>query len=218
MKFKTQFFTFEIDMILLIIVLVYMLSKKAALFLSPFFMCYLFILFHELSHLLIAAIFNKKINKLKLSLAGVCVGFEKESIIKKTKTKLNKIKDIIVYMAGPVSNIILAIIFFRSKQIFEINIFLAMVNILPLYPLDGYNIVSTILSIIYTNDIKKTKKINLIINKLVYYFVFFIGIAQISISFNPSILIFLFYIFIIKKQEGNANEIYENINKIVENC
>ena len=94
MKFKNNSFVFEIENLLIIVLISFFVSVKIKLFLTSYFVCYLFIIFHELAHILVAALFNKKILKIKLSLAGACVTLDKK--------RLNKGKELLIYFAGPI--------------------------------------------------------------------------------------------------------------------
>lgn len=178
----------EIENLLVVILISFFFSGKIKLFLTSYFVCYLFILFHELAHIVIATIFKKKIRKIKLSIAGVSVAFNND--------ELEIVKNILIYLAGPVSNICLAIMFYNIDFVFEINIFLAILNFMPVYPLDGYNIAKYIFKY---NILKRIE--NTFLSLL-----FLISILVLMIKFNPSLLIFFIYIMLIKyvtKNRGN---------------
>ncbi|MDO4282200.1 MAG: hypothetical protein Q4D02_01065 [Clostridia bacterium] len=153
-------------------------------------MCYLFILFHELSHIFVASLFGKKMEKLKLTLSGVNVKFEREKYILKSENEY--FHNMLIYFAGPLSNIILAMIFHSNIMIYEINICLGMINLLPIYPLDGYNILKNVLGNNYKNIYLD------IIGNITLIVLFLISIYQILFLKSISILIFSVYIFLIK--------------------
>ena len=133
MIIKNKHFLFEIENLLIIILISFFISGTIKLFLTSYFVCYLFIIFHELAHIIFATIYGKKIRKMKLSLAGVCVTFNNDD-------NINIVKKIIIYIAGPMSNFALALIFNKIDIVYEINIFLGILNLLPIYLLPGYNI------------------------------------------------------------------------------
>ena len=170
----------EIENLLLIILISFFFSDKIKLFLTSYFVCYLFIIFHELSHILFATLFGKKIEKIKLSIAGVCVTFN--------NSKLEIVKNLIIYLAGPLANICLAILFHKINFIFEVNIFLALLNLMPIYPLDGYNILNIFFN---KSTIKNVENIFL---SLIFLISVFILIGY----FNPSLFIFFVYVMLIK--------------------
>lgn len=183
MKIKLNSFLCEIENLLIIILISFFFSDKIKLFLTSYFVCYLFIIFHELSHIIFASIFGKKIKKIKLSLAGVCVMFNND--------ELKLVEKLIMYMAGPIANVCLAIAFYNIDFIFEINIFLAILNLVPVYPLDGYNILKCILDLIHINLLKNVEYTFLSL-------LFFISIYILIHSYNPSLFIFFIYIMLIK--------------------
>lgn len=188
MKIKTNSFLCEIENLLIIILISFFFSDKIKLFLTSYFVCYLFIIFHELSHIIFASLFGKKIKKIKLSLAGVCVIFNNDD--------LKIVEKLIMYMAGPVANICLAVAFYNIDFIFEINIFLAILNLVPVYPLDGYNILKCILDLIHINVLKNVEYTFLSL-------LFFISIYIFFYSYNPSLFIFFIYIMLIKYVTNN---------------
>ncbi len=188
MKIKKYGIILEIENLLIIILIYSFVFDKIKLFLTSYFICYLFILFHELSHIIFASFYGKKIKRIKLSLAGVCVTFN--------NVRLSVIKNIIIYIAGPLSNLCLAILFSNIEFIFEINIFLCILNLMPIFPLDGYNILNCIIN----------KKI--IVNYIQILFIislFFISICVFIHNLNPSLFIFFLYVMLIKYVTKNQS-------------
>ena len=147
----------------------------------------------KLSHIIFATIFGKKIKKIKLSLAGICVTFSNEY--------LSVIKRIIMYLVGPISNFVLALIFNNINFIYEVNLFLGILNLLPIYPLDGYNILLAILDLV-----NKSNYINFI-ERVFISSLLFISISIFLLYFNPSLLIFVTYILLIKNISKNHGKI-----------
>lgn len=198
MKIKTPLFDIKIDILFLIVMFIFLLYSKLRMFFSSFFVCYLFIVFHEASHMFVASIFGKSVETFNISLFGVSVTFKKEhySISNKKIDKTIYIKDILVYMAGPISNLILAIIFKNIKIVFDINLFLCILNIIPIYPLDGYNILKNML--LFKYDGKKVERIINVFNYIFFIILFILGVISIIILYNPSLILFLIYILIIK--------------------
>lgn len=190
MKFRTPFFYVEVEYLFLIFSFICIFSEKMRDYFAYFYMCYLFILFHELSHIFVASLFGKKMEKLKLTLSGVNVKFEREKYILKSENEY--FHNMLIYFAGPLSNIILAMIFHSNIMIYEINICLGMINLLPIYPLDGYNILKNVLGNNYKNIYLD------IIGNITLIVLFLISIYQILFLKSISILIFSVYIFLIK--------------------
>lgn len=193
MTIKTKICYIEVEVILILLILTSLISNTLLKFLYYFFACYLFILFHELMHILVGTILNKKLIKIKLSISGVCAIFEKDKFLESRKIYF---KNIIIYLAGPVSNIMLAYLFKNNTMIREINIFLAILNLLPIFPLDGYNILLNALKFIFNKE-----KSKIILNKFGIIFVVLLtvlGIYQIIEFNNFSMIIFCIYLYVLK--------------------
>lgn len=199
MKLKFSKVNIEFEIVFLIVFLVFIFSNTIRKILFSFYMCYLFIIFHELAHLTIALLFGKEIENFKFSLSGVCIELKKKRFDLKGNKRLKKenIEEIILYLAGPISNIILAYIFNNNKMICEINIAFAIINLLPIFPLDGYNILDNLLEL-FSMRLKKREVILEILSNILIFILFFVGIVQLLLLFNPSIIMFSFYVFLIQ--------------------
>ena len=200
MKFRTPFFLIEIESIFLIVIFLSIFSNVFRNYMCGYYICYLFILFHEFSHIFVAAILGKEMEVLKFSISGVNIKFKY-----KTEKYIYNIGNILIYIIGPISNLILAIVFYNNKMIFEINIFLALINLLPIYPLDGYNILKFI--IYYFLNKKIGKKLLNLINNIVFIFLGIVAFFQIIYLNNPSVVLLFIYLFFINK----ANKINKNV-------
>lgn len=197
MKIKTPFFIIEIEWLFLIVSFLFILSGKVRNYLISFFICYLFIIFHELSHMLIASIFGKNIEKFKFSLSGVNIFIQlpRYDVSLNNKNKKENIKNIMIYFAGPISNFVLAYLFQNIKFILEINICLGILNLFPVYPLDGYQILKNVLEI----KAMKYKKIILEMVNIIFILILsLMSIYQILYSKNYSAILFVFYVILIK--------------------
>ena len=188
MKIRTPYFIIEFEVIFLIVFFSFIFSNEIKKILFSFYTCYLFIIFHELSHMLIASIFGKEIKLFKFRLAGVNICFNNVN-------RLNKYKEVLIYLAGPISNIILALLFSYNKMIYEINLSLAIINLMPIYPLDGYNIIYNLL--ISTKIDKYKNTIINILSVIIMTILIYLSIIQIYLYKNISILIFLIYIILL---------------------
>lgn len=210
MKIKTPFFIIEIEWLFLIVSFLFILSEKVREYLISFFVCYLFIIFHELSHMLVASIFGKSIEKFKFSLSGVniLIQLPRYDIGLKYKNKKENIKNIMIYFAGPISNFVLAYLFRNVRFILEINICLGILNLFPVYPLDGYQILKNILEI----RLEKYQKIILdIINNMFILILISLSIYQILYSKNYSIILFVFYVILIKLMNNKSQKNSEKL-------
>lgn len=200
MKIKTKFCYIEIDIILIIVIITCLLSNNAFKFLYYFFACYLFIFFHELMHISVGSLLQKELISIKLSLSGVCATFKKSN--KKNISNLDKLKNILIYSAGPISNIILALLFRNNNMIRDINVFLAFLNLIPIYPLDGYNILINFLDIF---NVEKSIKIINIISDILLIIMLIISFLLITKYMNFSLIMFTIYLFIVKLNIKNIH-------------
>ena len=102
MKIKAPLFDIKIDILFLIVMFIFLLYSKLRIFFSSFFVCYLFIVFHEASHMLVASIFGKSIESFNISLFGVSITFKSEhySISNKITDRGTCIKNILIYFCG----------------------------------------------------------------------------------------------------------------------
>ena len=196
MKIKTPFFIIEFEIIFLIVFFSFILSNEIKKILFSFYICYLFIIFHELSHMLVGSLFGKDVKKFRFSLSGVSINFE-------NIYTLNKYKEIIIYLAGPMSNFLLAILFSYNKMIFEINMTLGLINLIPIFPLDGYNILSNILRNTRFDICKK----NILKITSILLLNLFVLVSLIQLFFYKNISILIFSIYIILIYLSNKNKL-----------
>ncbi len=183
MKLKLRDKQIYLEETLIVITFLCILSSRAKTFLSNYFICYLFIVFHEAAHILTASIFGYELRKINIRLAGLNAVFKEE---------FNGIKGIFIYLAGPLSNIVLALMFNNIKMVFEINIALALINIVPIYPLDGYNILKLIISSCASKI--KTKKLINTIQKNSEIILMILSIFMCFKCYNFSLFLLLVYI------------------------
>lgn len=126
----------KVDLKIFFILLLYTLTQKVEIFTITF----IFIILHEIGHIVSGILLGLKINKLQLNIAGISLEF-------KNYGKERKINNIIIDLAGPLINLISAIIgiFIKLEIIIYVNAMLFIINMLPIYPLDGGRILKNIL-------------------------------------------------------------------------
>ena len=209
MKIKTPFLVLEIEILFIIVIFISIFSSTFFDYILNYFICYSFILFHELSHMFMASVFGKEIDIFKFSISGVNIKFKEES----NKKNINILKEILIYIVGPFSNVFLAMLLKNNIMIFQMNLFLAFINILPIYPLDGYNILRNIFYIFFSK-----KKSNIILectNKFVFIIMLVIALLQVIFLKNPSIIIFSIYIFFINQNSKKDRRYKEILDTII---
>lgn len=198
MKFKIMSLKIEIEWILLVIIFSSLFSRKVYIFFENFYICYTFIIFHEMAHMLVASILRTTSEKLKFCISGVCVFFSDEFY----KENQKKLKKIAIYLAGPLSNLLLAYLFRNIKIVYEINVFLAVFNLIPIYPLDGYNILTSLCKPKVKINKKSQKCKEKIIKKVTIFFkilLTLLAIYQLVVFKSATIFIVILYIFLIEK-------------------
>ncbi len=208
MKITTPFIKIEIETIFFIIVLISIFSQVFQKYMLSYYICYLFILFHELAHMFVAVSFGIEIKGIKFTASGVCINIDKSKMYSSKMRKSSILRNIFIYLAGPLSNFLLALMFRNVKMIFEVNIFLGCLNLLPIYPLDGYNILKNMFYIcnnIYSDVILEY------IENIFIILLFLLSIMQFVIYNNISIFIFVVYVYVIKKASNKER----NIERII---
>lgn len=91
------------------------------------------LIFHEMGHLFFMSLFNIKINYFRLSILGGTID---------TKMNLAIIPEIIIYLGGIIFNIITLLF----PHLYYYSLILIIFNLLPIYPLDGFNIYKRVLA------------------------------------------------------------------------
>lgn len=165
---------------------------------EQFFIILLVVTLHELSHLLVAVILGAKVEKIIITPIGQ-VGIIKDI------DYLNIKKRLLIIIAGPLSNVILFLIFnygYPNNFIFfrQVNLAILLFNILPIYPLDGGRICQIILS--NTIGVINGYKALSLISKVINIVLFLLGIIQVILyPFNISLIILSIYLHKINEKE-----------------
>ena len=174
----------KVDFKIFFILLLYIVTQKVDIFAITF----VFIILHEIGHIISGILLGLKINKLELNIAGISLEF-------KNYGKERKINNIIIDLAGPVINLLSAIIglWIQSEIIIYVNAMLFIINMLPIYPLDGGRILKNIL--LYKNTYKQTiKMIETIAKYTLIILSIFASILILSFK-NISIFVLIIYLW-----------------------
>lgn len=196
----------KVDLKIFFILLLYILTQKVEIFTITF----IFIILHEIGHIVSGILLGLKINKLELNIAGISLEF-------KNYGKERKINNIIIDLAGPIINLISAIIGILIKEeiIIYVNAMLFIINMLPIHPLDGGRILKNIL--LYKNSYKQTIKIIETISKYTLIILsIFASILILSFK-NISIFILIIYLWGIYIKERHKNKIIKRVYQTIEN-
>ena len=130
-------------------------------------------------------------------------------------------KKLLIAISGPMTNILICIIIFfinmdisLKSEIIYINTIIALFNLLPIYPLDGSQIINNTFKLFFDNK-KSYKNTNIISNVILILFTFFCSIF-ILYAKNAIIVVILIYLWFIQIQENKnqkiRDKIYEKIN------
>ena len=141
------------------------------------------VLVHELSHLLVAAHYGVRAEKLRLLPFGAELQIDSSNLEKREK--------IIIYLAGPIGNIVFALIasgflwltpqyFTFLEYVIIASFFPAVLNLLPIYPLDGGKILKLLGKSKFQFFVK-------MISNLAAVALLIIGIF---VMFNPPLILF----------------------------
>ncbi len=158
-------------------------------YIKPMLQMFLIAFIHECCHLLVCLIFKVKIKKMAILPFGVALHINEVE-------NISSLKQILIYLAGPLSMILnLPWIILLHKNgwineinyqfLFRINIVMCVVNLIPIYPLDGYMIVKALLQLFF--PYKRALNISIIASFI--FLTIFIGYN--FISFQPMITSFL---------------------------
>lgn len=196
----------KVDLKIFLIIILYILTKNIKVFAISF----IFILLHELGHAITGIILGLKIKKININVFGLSIEFENYG-----KERLNN--KIIIDMAGPAINIITFIIavIFKNEEIAYINILLAIINLLPIYPLDGGRIVKNLLlkSHNYKQVVGYTEKIS----KDTLIIITAISSIVILYIKNVGIFLIILYLWSIALKECRKNQIIKRAFQTIQN-
>lgn len=196
----------KVDLKIFLIIILYILTKNIKVFAISF----IFILLHELGHAITGVILGLKIKKININVFGLSIEFENYG-----KERLNN--KIIIDMAGPAINIITFIIavIFKHEEIAYINILLAIINLLPIYPLDGGRIVKNLLlkSHNYKQVVGYTEKIS----KDTLIIITAISSIVILYIKNVGIFLVILYLWSIALKEWRKNQIIKRAFQAIQN-
>lgn len=175
----------RIDLKIFIFLALFYFTNQIRLYLIIMFFCFV----HEIGHIIAGLILKQKPEKIEIMPFGFSVSFCFD----------NKIKEIFVTLAGPITSFALAalgnnidLIYISTQEAVYSNILIFLFNMLPIYPLDGGRIIKGILHIIL-GEIKS----EILINKISKITIIILTIiSSIAIYYYKNIAIFLVCIFL----------------------
>ena len=210
---------FIIDLKIFIFLILFYFTKQ----IEVYVLIMIFAIIHELTHLLVGMILKFKPDRLQLNPLGLSISFRinpDEYNKKINKANYLELKKIIVAIAGPLINLIIAIIFYNfnllpniREKIVYVNLLIGIFNLIPIYPLDGGRILKGILHIIL-GKWKAKKYVNDISIILV---ICLTAIASISIYCfkNLAFLIIVLYLWLIVLRENYKYKKQLNLYNVI---
>ena len=171
----------------------------------------LFALIHELAHMCAGLSLRLKPKALEIQAFGIGIVFESFENSEKNKT--------IIACAGPLINILIAIIFSfvhikASSIIVNTNVLLAILNLVPIYPLDGGRILHAIICL------KNEKKIA---DEVIYKTSNVVRITMTMLSSivilgykNIGLFLIIVYLWVIVLKENKRYLLKKRINNVLE--
>jgi stage IV sporulation protein FB len=122
----------------ILIVLIFALYTNSLVEFALFFGC---IVLHEMGHVFFIYLFKQKVNKLNISIFGGQLDCNLKN--------LNILQNVLINLGGIFVNFLLIKISFLIPKyqalLISYNYLLIIFNILPIYPLDGYRIVESLM-------------------------------------------------------------------------
>ena len=222
--------TIKIDLKIFLFLAIFIITRQIEIYA----LLMIFALIHELGHFFMGLFLGFKPETLSIIPTGFSISFKAECINYNVKIKqgnLLAIKQTLIALAGPLTNIILIIILFIYNMITQnqtllnipldlmiyANILIFIFNMIPIYPLDGGRILKNIFHL--TSGLK-------IANRLMYQIsnstvILLTAISSIAILYfqNIAILFIIVYLWGLVISENKKyqikNKVYDLLEKSV---
>lgn len=187
----------KIDLYLIISFLILTFFRQIDVFLS----FYIFVILHELAHILVAFILKIKVLEISFLPFGVNAKFDFGK---------SKLKEIIVASAGPIFSLCM---YFMVEKFKIQNLFIFLTNMIPIYPLDGGRILKNVI-IFFIGD----KQGGMLYNHLLKIFIILLIIVNLVLIVflkNYQFIFVSIYVIQLAGDEIKKDKIKEKVWKIL---
>lgn len=214
----------KIDLKIFLFLFLFLLTSQVEMYI----ILMIFAIIHELGHLIAGLILKFKPEEIKLTPVGLQIKFKvyKENSEKIKEARVLNIKKAIISLAGPLTNLIIAIVSIiignfniniQNTYIYQIiiyaNLLIAMFNLIPIYPMDGGRFLNELLKIAIGN--KKAYKITYIVSKTILILLTAFSSILILYIHNIALVIILAYLWYLEVIEIRRYNRRKNIEAII---
>ena len=205
--------TIKIDLKIFLFLAIFIITRQIEIYA----LLMIFALIHELGHFFMGLFLGFKPEALSIIPTGFSISFKAECINYNVKIKqgnLLAIKQILIALAGPLTNIILIIILFIYNMITQnqtllnipldlmiyANILIFIFNMIPIYPLDGGRILKNITYIFL--GLKSSYIITNKISNIIIIILTALASVFVLMYKNIAIILIIIYLWIIIIREN----------------
>ena len=199
----------RIILLTLLICIVYKIDIYVIFFIS--------ILLHEMFHAIFGILLGLKIKKIKIN----PLGFNIEFMSFKEKYRIGK--KIVIYLVGPLFNLIVALIFFMLNinedlkiNIVYTNLVLGIFNMLPILPLDGGKILKEICNVFL--GFKNSNVYVLLLSKIILIIIsvsYSILIFKVKNIFIFVVIVYLWYLYYLEEKKlSTVIKVYKILERV----
>ncbi len=236
----------KIDLKIFLFLFLFLLTSQIEIYV----VLLLFAIIHELGHLIMGAVLGFRPEEIKLTPVGLQMKFKMDNLKMRENISTNNqlsnsssskvknnlkingvntlcIKKAIIALAGPITNLLIAVIViiigsfnaniintYLYQIIIYSNFLIAIFNLIPIYPMDGGRIINETIKLFYGN--KVAYKLTYIISKTVLILLTAISSIVILYIHNISIVIILAYLWYLEILEIRRYNRRKNISKLIE--
>ena len=173
----------------------------------------IFIVLHELGHMLAGILLKLKLKNIEINPFGLSITFQGIGKNFSIKAPQNRI---LIAVAGPIINVLIivfAFIFELDNIIIYSNILLLLLNLLPIYPLDGGRILKNILQI--KLDYWKSLDITNYVSNIAIIMITFMSSISIFYLKNIDIFLMVLYLWILIIKQNKQYKYLKKIQNIL---